>query len=102
MIRVQVTYPALEGERFDHAYFQSQHRALIEQLLKPHGLQAVQIDRGLPLNARNPAPHVAAAHMLFASLEGWAEGMKAHGKTLAADMANYTTITPQVQISQTQ
>lgn len=99
MIRVTVSYPAAEGQRFDHSYYQTKHRALIRELLEPHGLQRLEIDECLANGAGKPPPIVAAAHMVFADQAAFQAGMVAAGKALAADMKNYTDTAPTVIIS---
>ncbi|KRD23584.1 hypothetical protein ASE39_24485 [Acidovorax sp. Root267] len=101
MIRVTVSYPATESQRFDHNYYQSTHAALIRKLLTPHGLQRVEIDQCLNDGAGKPPPIVAAAHMLFTDLAAFKAGMAVAGKTLAADMKNYTDTAPTVVICDT-
>lgn len=99
MIRVTVSYAASEGQRFDHSYYQTKHRALIRELLEPHGLQRLEIDECLANGAGKPPPIVAAAHMVFADQAAFQAGMVAAGKALAADMKNYTDTAPTVIIS---
>lgn len=99
MIRVTVSYPAAEGQRFDHSYYQTKHRALIRELLEPHGLQRLEIDECLANGAGKPPPTVAAAHMVFADQAAFQVGMAVAGKALAADMKNYTDTAPTVVIS---
>ncbi|MEP6873068.1 MAG: EthD family reductase [Burkholderiales bacterium] len=100
MIRVTVSYPTREGARFDHAYYQKQHAALIRELLTAHGLRRLEIDQALSDGAGKPAPVVAAAHMVFDDLVAFKSAMALGGKPLGADMTNYTDITPLVLISQ--
>ena len=47
-----------------------------------------------------PAPYVAIGHVYFNALEGFQKGMGQHGKDIMADIANYTNIAPQIQISE--
>ena len=100
MIRITVSYPAREGARFDHGYYQQQHASLIRAQLGAHGLRRLEIDQVLSDGAGKSAPVVAAAHMLFDDLPAFKAAMAAGGKVLAADLPNYTDITPLVLISQ--
>lgn len=99
MIRVTVSYPATAGQRFDHDYYQTHHAALIRELLTPHGLQRVEIDQCLSDGAGQSPSIVAAAHMQFADVDAFKAGMAAAGKTLVADLKNYTDTAPVVLIS---
>lgn len=100
MIRVTVSYPAAEGKRFDHSYYQVTHAALIRELLTPHGLQRLEIDKCLSDGAGNAPSVVAAAHMVFGDVDAFKAGMAVAGKPLAADMKNYTDTVPTVVISE--
>jgi len=102
MIRVTVSYPATEGATFDHAYYTSKHRALVQSLMGPHGLVRVEMDRGLSDGAGKAAPIVAAAHLLFPDMGSFQAAMGAAGKAVTADIANYTSIAPSILISETQ
>lgn len=99
MIRVTVSYPAREGARFDSAYYQNQHAALVRELLGDHGLQRLEIDEALSDGAGKSAPVIAAAHMFFEDLAAFQAAMAVGGKALAADAANYTDVRPTVLIS---
>jgi uncharacterized protein (TIGR02118 family) len=101
MIRISVSYAARDGARFDHAYYQQRHAALIRELLGGHGLRRLEIDQALSDGAGGRAPVVAVAHMLFDDVPSFKAGMAAAGKALADDMVHYTDIRPQVLICET-
>lgn len=92
MIRVSVTYPITEGATFDHDYYRSTHVPLAVKAWNP---VRTEIDKGVD------GPNVAAVHMVFASLEAFqaAVGSPATADVMA-DVANYTTIAPAMQISE--
>ena len=100
MIRVTVSYPAAPGKRFDHAYYQNNHRALIVEKLTPHGLVRCEMDQCLADGAGKAPPIVASAHMLFNDLAGFQAGMGASGKALMGDVPNYTDIVPTIVVSE--
>lgn len=100
MIRVTVSYPNVEGKRFDHAYYHAQHRQLLMDRLAAHGLQRVEMDKALADGAGGRPAVVAAAHLIFTDLVGFQQGMKAHGREIMGDLANYTDITPAILISE--
>ncbi len=101
MIRVTVSYPATAGASFDHGYYESKHRTLVQSLMGPHGLVRVEMDRGLSNGAGQPAPVVAAAHLLFTDMASFQTAMAAAGKVVNADIRNYTSIIPNILISET-
>jgi len=101
MIRITVSYPRTEGAAFDHAYYHAQHRQLLLDRLAAHGLRAVEMDRCLADGAGGPPPIVAAAHLMFDSLEGFQAGMAAHGREIMADVGRYTALRPDIVVSET-
>lgn len=101
MIRVTVSYPATAGVSFDHVYYESKHRALVQSLMGPHGLVRVEMDRGLSDGGGQPAPIVAAAHLLFTDMASFQTAMGVAGKAVNADIRNYTSIVPSILISET-
>lgn len=100
MIRVTVSYPNVEGKRFDHAYYQAKHHQLLTDRLTEHGLQRVEMDRAVADGAGGKPPVVATAHLIFADMVGFQKGMAAHGREITGDIANYTDITPTILISE--
>ena len=93
MIRVTVNYPITEGASFDHDYYQSTHVPLC--LSSWPAAKSASIDKGVN------GPNVAAVHFTFDSMEAFQASMGS-GATGAvmADIANYTTIAPVMQISE--
>ena len=92
MIRLSVFYPATEGATFDHDYYREKHVPLC---VKTWGLDGAEIDKGVD------GPNVAAVHFKFESLEALQAAMGAEGTgEVLADVANYTSIAPVLQISE--
>jgi uncharacterized protein (TIGR02118 family) len=92
MIRVSVFYPDTEGATFDHDYYRDSHVPLAASTWKP---DSVEIDKGVN------GPNVAAVHFTFASMEAMGAAMAVEGTAaIQADVVNYTTITPVLQISE--
>jgi len=91
MIRVSVLYPSGEGTTFDHDYYKATHVPMCVDAWSP--IKA-EIDKGIN------GPNVAAVHLTFDSLKSFqaAMGSPKTGDVMA-DVANYTNITPVMQIS---
>src|SRR2546422_5424366 len=102
MIRVSVMYPTSEGKKFDYDYYVTKHmNGLVRERWGSMGLVKVEVDRGVGGGAPGtPAPYAAVGHVFFRSLDDFQKASKAHGKELFADVPNFTTIAPQVQISE--
>jgi uncharacterized protein (TIGR02118 family) len=58
------------------------------------------MDRCLADGAGGPPSIVAAAHLMFESLEEFKSGMATHGRDIMADVARYTAIRPNIVISE--
>jgi uncharacterized protein (TIGR02118 family) len=92
MIRVSVLYPKTEGATFDHDYYANSHVPLA---LSTWGLAGAEIDKGIN------GPYEAAVHFTFESMEAMGAAMANEGTAaVQADVANYTTIVPEMQISE--
>ena len=92
MIRVSVHYPSGEGSTFDHDYYTSSHVPLAVAAWAP---ASAEIDKGVN------GPYVASVHFTFDSMEAFqaAMGSEKTGEIMA-DVANYTNITPVMQVSE--
>jgi uncharacterized protein (TIGR02118 family) len=92
MIRLSVLYPKTEGASFDHEYYANSHVPLA---LSTWGLDSAEIDKGLN------GPYEAAVHFTFESMDAMAAAMGNEGTAaVQADVANYTTIVPEMQVSE--
>ena len=92
MIRLSVLYPKTDGATFDHDYYRDHHVPLAA---KTWGVERVEIDKGID------GPYEAAVHLFFDSVEAMGAAMAAEGTAAVRDdVANYTTITPERQLSE--
>ncbi len=93
MIRVSVTYPSAEGSTFDHDYYQATHVPLC--LSSWPTAKSASIEKGIN------GPSTAAVHFTFDSMEDFQASMGSpETAAVMADVANYTNITPVMQISE--
>ncbi|HVU25644.1 MAG TPA: EthD family reductase [Opitutus sp.] len=100
MIRVNVLYPAQPDATFDWDYYLAKHIPLVTRLLTP-ALQETIVEQGLGGEAPGSPPvYVAMAHLKFESIAAFQTAFGPHADEITADIANYTTITPLVQISE--
>jgi uncharacterized protein (TIGR02118 family) len=92
MIRLSVLYPKTEGATFDHEYYANSHVPLA---VSTWGLAGAEIDTGID------GPYEAAVHFTFESMEAMGAALAAEGTAaVQADLPNYTTIVPAMQISE--
>ncbi len=90
-VKVSVLYPASEGSTFDMDYYKVKHREIVERVLGPVEFSCEQ---GLP-----DQPFMATGHLVYESMEAMQAGMGGPDAGEAmADIANFTNVTPQLQI----
>ena len=100
MIKVSVMYPNTPGARFDHAYYRDKHMPLVKRLMGGACL-FYTVDKGLAGGAPGePAPYVGMCHIFSESVESFQAGFGPHAKEILGDIANYTDLTPVMQISE--
>ena len=91
MIRVSVLYPSGDGTTFDHDYYRETHVPLCTSTWDV----TAEIDKGVD------GPYVAAVHFFFESMDQVQAAMGHAGTgAIMADVANYTNITPVMQVSE--
>ena len=100
MIRVSVLYPHKERARFDHDYYARKHIPFVRETLEPFGMVRAEVDKGIAGGPGEPPLFVAAAHLIFESLDQFQKAFALVGDQLMADIPNYTDIEPQVQCSE--
>jgi uncharacterized protein (TIGR02118 family) len=100
MIRVSVMYPWTEGARFDRDYFLNRHIPMVAEKCGD-ALQGVTAEGGLGgMQPGEPAPYVHIVDLTFDSLDAFQTAFGPHADEVSADMPNYTSIAPIVQISE--
>ena len=100
MIKVSVMYPNTAGARFDHAYYRDKHMPLVKRLMGEACL-FYTVDKGLAGGAPGePAPYVGMCHIYSTSVETFQAGFGPHAKEILADIANYTDLSPVMQVSE--
>ena len=99
MIKVSVLYPNNEGSKFDFAYYTGSHMPMVRNRLGA-ACRGTEVDEGIAGGAPGAkAPYVAAAHLLFDSVDAFQQAFGPHGKEIMDDIPNYTDIQPVIQIS---
>jgi len=100
MIKVSVLYPNASDARFDMTYYLDRHMPMVRDLMGG-ALKGMNVDQGLAGGQPGaPAPFVAAAHLLFNSVEEFQAAFTPHVDAIVTDMPNYTNTQPVVQVSQ--
>ena len=99
MIKVSVFYPASDGAKFDMEYYCETHVLMVKQKLGV-ACKRIEIDQGV--SGREPGSARTFAemgHMYFDSVAEFQSVFGPHAQAFAADVPNYTTIRPVIQIS---
>lgn len=95
-----VLYPARDGAKFDHAYYDATHIPLVKEAFTPTGLTGVQVLKGVSAGDGGPAPYLVMVNLVFrdaAALQASLGGPRA--PEVLADVARFTDIQPVTQVS---
>ncbi len=95
-----VLYPAGDGARFDHAYYDDHHIPLVRKAFAGTGLTDVQVLTGVSAADGGPATFVKIVTLFFRDAEAMQASLTSpQGLELTADLPNFTDIQPITQIS---
>ena len=96
MLRCTVLYPNKDGAKFDFDYYLKTHIPLANEVLGGR----FEVSKGLPgPDGKGPA-FLCVAIIKVASPADFAERNKKRGAELGADVANYTNVTPIIQMEE--
>ena len=93
MFRVSILYPTTEGASFDHDYYLKSHIPMVADRLGAN-CTSWGVDKVLD------GPYVAIGYLVVDDLTAFQTSMAEHGAEIIGDVANYTTIAPQLVVSQ--
>jgi len=100
MINVNVLYPAQAGAKFDFDYYMNTHIPLVRKLLGS-ALKGCVVEQGVAGGAPGAeATYQVMCHLKFDSVEAFQQAFGPHAETISNDIANYTSVTPVIQISE--
>ena len=100
MIKLTVMYPNGADLKFDKDYYINKHGQLLKDLL---GEAIVSSDVNFGLAGGSPkeaAPYVVIANLVFESMESFQQSFGANAETILGDLPNFTSVKPEVQISE--
>jgi uncharacterized protein (TIGR02118 family) len=100
MYILTITYPKSADASFDFDYFRSKHLPEVGKAFQPFGLGYAAVLRGeQSLDGSDPA-YFATTILSFATEQGAREAVASEaGRALAADIANFTSVTPVMQFN---
>jgi uncharacterized protein (TIGR02118 family) len=96
MVKVSILYPNKPGSRFDVEYYLNTHMPMASRLLEP-ALKAVQVEIGA---SGVIAPFAAIVGFTCESYKDFSDAFLPSAAELQRDIANYTDITPIIQVSE--
>lgn len=100
MIKISVMYPNTPGARFNHEYYRDQHMPLVKARMGD-SCRYYTVDRGLAGGTPgSPAVYVGMCHIFCESVAAFQAGFGPHAREIMGDIANYTDLTPVIQISE--
>ena len=100
MIVVSVMYPGASEGSFDERYYMEKHIPLVRDRWTGLGLKDVQVLRGTGTPDGSPPMYRTIALLTFGSLAEFQAAGKAHGREIFADIPQFTTVQPVVQINE--
>ncbi len=99
MLRCTVLYPNKNGAKFDFDYYIKKHIPFANEAFGLGG-GGFKVSKGLPGPDGSAPVYLCIATAEIASPEAFAARMQASGAKVAADVPNYTDITPVVQMAE--
>jgi uncharacterized protein (TIGR02118 family) len=100
VIKVSVLYANGPNVRFDHAYYRDRHMPLLAARMG-ESCKRYTVEKGLAGGAPgSQPPFVALCHIYCDSLASFQAGFGPHAAEIMGDIANYTDVTPVLQISE--
>ena len=100
MIKVSVLYPAGADTKFDMDYYCKSHMPMVGEKLGA-ACKKMAVEQGVAGGAPGAPPTYAAmGHLYFDSVGDFQAAFAPHASTIMADIPNYTTVQPVIQISE--
>jgi uncharacterized protein (TIGR02118 family) len=100
MYIITITYPKSADSSFDIDYYRSTHLPEVGKAFKPFGLGYASVFRGEELLGGGDPAYYVTTILSFATEEGARNAIASDaGKALAADIANFTNVTPVIQFN---
>ena len=100
MIKISVLYPYKAGAAFNMDYYVTRHMPMVRDTIGA-ACKGIAVEQGLSGTGPGTQPtYVAMGHVLIDSLAAFQTAFAEHGAKFMADIPNYTTIEPIIQVSE--
>ena len=99
MIKVSVLYPKTPNSRFDMKYYLERHIPMAQAKLGA-AVKSASVDQGLGgAMPGQPAAYSVMSHLCFESVEAFQAAFGPHAEAILADIPNFSSEQPTIQIS---
>lgn len=102
MVKITGNYRWVDGARFDHAYYQTEHMQLTRSLLQPLGLRRLESDQTVWPADPKPGQVIACSNAYFDSMAAAQAALAQVGAALMADVPRYTGLRPELHVCEVQ
>jgi uncharacterized protein (TIGR02118 family) len=100
MYIITIHYPASEGATFDFDYYRTKHLPEVGKAFGPFGLGYASVLKGEQSLDGTPPAYFMTTVLSFRDEQGARDAAASEGaKGLAADIANFTNVTPVMQFN---
>jgi uncharacterized protein (TIGR02118 family) len=100
MYRATIFYPNKKGAKFDVDYYRKRHMPMVKKKLG-RACKGIGVDYGLGgAEPNTPPTYVAIGYILTDNLEKFQAAVAKHDAEFRADLPNYTTLQPIIQINE--
>ena len=100
MYILTITYPKSPDASFDFDYFRQTHLPEVGKAFTPFGLGYASVLRGEEMLGGGEPAYFATTILSFATKQGARDAVASDGgRALAADIPNFTTVTPVIQFN---
>jgi uncharacterized protein (TIGR02118 family) len=100
VIKISVLYPTEDGSRFDMDYYLRVHIPMVRDKLGS-ACKSVAVEQGVSgMMPGTPPTYCVLCHLVFESVEQFQSAFAPHANTILADIPNYTSLEPVIQIGE--
>jgi uncharacterized protein (TIGR02118 family) len=100
VISLTVLYPNADGSRFDMGYYLAKHIPMVKKLLGG-ALKGCTVEQGVAGAAPGTkAAYSTICHLFFDSVESFQSAFGPHAPAVQADIRNYASVEPIIQVSE--
>jgi len=100
LIKISVLYPKQDGGRFDMDYYLKVHIPMVQDKLGA-ACKSVAVEEGMSgVMPGTPPTYCVLCHLAFESVEKFQSAFAQHANAIMADIPNYTSLQPVIQIGE--